>query len=173
MEGQRFHLRCKIIEGYDKEASLSWYRFAESEENDENKQLIGITGNEENGRIRIETINATEQTLTIDKVQPSDRFFYTCMAKNAVYTFNNTILLRVKGMPQSIISLNKLFIIFKTDKLGALWPFLGIVAEVVILCTIIFIYEKRRIKPDFDDTDNNAENTEPYNEYLNSYLYSY
>ena len=33
-----------------------------------------------------------------------------------------------------------------TDKLAALWPFLGICAEVVILCTIIFIYEKRRAK---------------------------
>jgi len=33
-----------------------------------------------------------------------------------------------------------------TDKLAALWPFLGICAEVAILCTIIFIYEKRRTK---------------------------
>ena len=33
-----------------------------------------------------------------------------------------------------------------SDKLAALWPFLGIVAEVVILCTIIFIYEKKRNK---------------------------
>lgn len=32
------------------------------------------------------------------------------------------------------------------DKLAALWPFLGICAEVAILCTIIFIYEKRRTK---------------------------
>lgn len=40
-----------------------------------------------------------------------------------------------------------------TDKLGALWPFLGIVAEVIILCTIIFMYERRRVKPDFDESD--------------------
>lgn len=32
------------------------------------------------------------------------------------------------------------------DKLAALWPFLGICAEVIILCTIIFIYEKMRAK---------------------------
>ena len=33
-----------------------------------------------------------------------------------------------------------------TDKLAALWPFLGICAEVAILCIIIFLYEKRRAK---------------------------
>ena len=32
------------------------------------------------------------------------------------------------------------------DKYAALWPFLGIVAEVVILCIIIFACEKRRAK---------------------------
>ena len=31
-----------------------------------------------------------------------------------------------------------------TDKLAAVWPFLGICAEVAILCSIIFIFEKRR-----------------------------
>ena len=35
---------------------------------------------------------------------------------------------------------------FVTDKLAALWPFLGICAEVAILCIIIFIYERRRSK---------------------------
>ena len=30
------------------------------------------------------------------------------------------------------------------DRLSALWPFLGIVAEVLILTTIILIYERRR-----------------------------
>ena len=33
------------------------------------------------------------------------------------------------------------------NRFAALWPFLGIVAEVLVLVTIIFIYEKRR-KPD-------------------------
>lgn len=33
------------------------------------------------------------------------------------------------------------------NRFAALWPFLGIVAEVLVLVTVIFIYEKRR-KPD-------------------------
>lgn len=46
------------------------------------------------------------------------------------------------------------------DKYAALWPFLGIVAEVIILCIIIFVYEKRKVKPDFDDVDHNNKNGE-------------
>lgn len=39
------------------------------------------------------------------------------------------------------------------DKLAALWPFLGIVAEVFVLCAIILIYEKRRNKTDLEESD--------------------
>ncbi|CAK9803239.1 Basigin (Fragment) [Anthophora plagiata] len=39
------------------------------------------------------------------------------------------------------------------DKLAALWPFLGICAEVVILCTIILIYEKKRNKAELEESD--------------------
>ena len=41
--------------------------------------------------------------------------------------------------------------LFSADKLAALWPFLAIVAEVVILCIIIFIYEKRHTKAQEED----------------------
>jgi flagellar biosynthesis/type III secretory pathway M-ring protein FliF/YscJ len=40
-----------------------------------------------------------------------------------------------------------------TDKLAALWPFLGIVAEVIVLCIIIFIYEKKRSREMEDEAD--------------------
>lgn len=61
---------------------------------------------------------------------------YACNGTNAEGTGQAVITLRVR------------------NRLAALWPFLGIVAEVLVLVTIIFIYEKRR-KPDevLDDED--------------------
>ncbi|KAF7655791.1 hypothetical protein LDENG_00050730 [Lucifuga dentata] len=64
---------------------------------------------------------------------------YVCVGTNDIGSGTDKILLRVRS------------------RFAALWPFLGIVAEVIILLTIIFIYEKRR-KPDEvnDDDDSGA-----------------
>ncbi|KAL6263536.1 hypothetical protein P5V15_006325 [Pogonomyrmex californicus] len=39
------------------------------------------------------------------------------------------------------------------DKLAALWPFLGICVEVVVLCAIILVYEKKRNKAELEESD--------------------
>lgn len=83
------------------------------------------------------------RTLIIYDLQFSDKGEYTCVATNIVNTTSMTVLVRVK------------------DKLAALWPFLGIVAEVVILCIIIFICEKRRSKDMEDEYENAGQQTMP------------
>ena len=45
-----------------------------------------------------------------------------------------------------------------TDKYAALWPFLGICAEVIVLCAVIFIFERRRSKKMADEAENNEQN---------------
>ncbi|CAL1298704.1 unnamed protein product [Larinioides sclopetarius] len=80
--------------------------------------------------------------LLIEEANFDDRNHYTCEAYNQLDSVNTTIFIRVK------------------DKLAALWPFLGICAEVGILCSIIFVYERRKSMNQCDepDTDLPADN---------------
>lgn len=94
-------------------------------------------------RVTLEPINnVSDAKLVIQDLNFDDRAQYTCVASNGISNETMTVLVRVK------------------DKLAALWPFLGICVEVAVLCAIIFIYEKKRVKPDFEesDTDQNPEN---------------
>lgn len=80
------------------------------------------------------TLKDSNATLKIKDIDFEDKGTYTCFASNSHGEYNATITVRVK------------------DKLAALWPFLGICAEVFILCSIILIYERSRKKKDTENT---------------------
>lgn len=80
--------------------------------------------------------NSNSTTLHINPVEISHKGIISCEATNEFGSNNNEFTLRVK------------------DTLAALWPFLGIVAEVLILCVIILIYEKKCHKKPKSELDN-------------------
>ena len=75
-------------------------------------------------------------TMVIRNLNQDDRGMYTCnLTNHPSLLFSTSTSLRVK------------------DMYAALWPFLGIIAEVVILCIVILIFEKRNSKAEYDDSE--------------------
>uniref|UniRef100_A0A0A9WMP9 Basigin n=1 Tax=Lygus hesperus TaxID=30085 RepID=A0A0A9WMP9_LYGHE len=130
IEGQKLRLECLAF-GTPK-PTISW-RF----END--------TYTETEGRVKLtKNSQGLENAIfEIESSELSDRGDYFCVAANDATTAQNSSVeiktyVRVK------------------DKLAAVWPFIGICAEVIILCSIIFAYERNRSKMDLDESDTDA-----------------
>ncbi|XP_005112273.1 neuroplastin isoform X2 [Aplysia californica] len=128
IQEDNMELRCQV-KGYPY-AVVTWFK---------DDQKLNVS--KDNDRIQQTPLDGYQNArLTIKNVEFSDAGEYRCEAYTESLNETNakTIVVRVK------------------DKLAALWPFLGIVCEVFILCTIIFIYEKKRNRQ-AEQADNDAQ----------------
>jgi len=132
VEGEKLTIHCVAI---GTEPQIYW-------------EYGNITVKNSTGRFILKSDDRHKNAIfTIENVSLDDRGEYRCVIKNPLTEAGmapivfDTSYVRVKG------------------KLAALWPFLGICAEVFILCAIILIYERRRNKADLEesDTDPNTE----------------
>lgn len=98
--------------------------------------------------------------MHIDSVQKSHRGYYRCKLNGITFT----ILLRVKGKERKTQTLHWLQSLRFSDKLAALWPFLGIIGTVLVLVIIILIFEKRQKtnkKSNSNDEDDHDRASDP------------
>ncbi|CAL1543889.1 unnamed protein product [Lymnaea stagnalis] len=127
IQEDNLELQCQVL-GYPP-AVVTWYK---------DNEPLNATGSD---RVLLFPLKGYKNAhLKIKNVDFNDAGDYKCEAFSDHFNDSSAkeVTVRVK------------------DKLAALWPFLGIVGEVVVLCTIIFIYEKRRNKQ-AEQEENNAQ----------------
>jgi len=83
--------------------------------------------------------------LTIKDTDLSDRQVFICKALLKGVEVSNCTASKHCDMAETILRVK--------DPLAALWPFCGIVVEVVLLCVIIFFCEKKQSAADKEDFD--------------------
>lgn len=116
---------------------VQWLKDGESVQESVNSTRLVLSDNE---------AGIANASLLINPVLKSDSGNYMCLITQFSYQVNTTTEVRVK------------------DIYAALWPFLGIVAEVIVLCVIIYIHERRRIRKNFDTADNDKMNEQKIKE---------
>uniref|UniRef100_G3SU41 Basigin n=1 Tax=Loxodonta africana TaxID=9785 RepID=G3SU41_LOXAF len=126
-EGETIVLKCRS-DSFPPITDWVWFKKTETQE-----QVI-VNGSQ--SRFVVSSSEKRSELHIMNLDMSTDPGTYVCNGTNTEGTGYATMTLRVRS------------------RLAALWPFLGIVAEVLVLVTIIFIYEKRR-KPEevLDDED--------------------
>ncbi|XP_020649767.1 basigin [Pogona vitticeps] len=119
-------LTCKS-HSYPPVTQWSWFKVVD------NVPEPIVNGSEERFFIKSEGNRTDLRIVSLDlEKDPGE---YMCNGTNELGEGSAVVSLRVRS------------------RLAALWPFLGIVAEVLVLVTIIFIYEKRRKPNEVPDDD--------------------
>ncbi|EHH59001.1 Leukocyte activation antigen M6, partial [Macaca fascicularis] len=128
-EGETAVLACKS-ESLPPVTTWVWYKITDSGD-----QVI-VNGSQ--GRFFVSSSQGRSELRIENLNMEADPGKYACNGTSSEGTDQATVTLRVRS------------------HLAALWPFLGIVAEVLVLVTIIFIYEKRRKPEDVLDGEPSA-----------------
>jgi len=175
-ESTKDKIKC-VVTG-DTEVAFLWYTRPEDDPDREEVQVCGVENDNclrQEPPAPEETKNKVDETTTvgplkdrltikvekdedgnqvsvlgIENAQLEDRAFYVCK----IVTREN---LR-EGMPADGEEKDEdaeeaLTLLRVKDPLAAVWPFVGIVVEVVVLCLVIFICERRKKDDDKDDMD--------------------
>ncbi|XP_075400175.1 basigin isoform X2 [Tenrec ecaudatus] len=126
-EGESITLKCKS-DSHPPVTQWVWYKKVDATEQ--------VLANGSQSKVMVRSWEGHTELHIENLDMESDPGTYVCNGTSSMGTHSATLTLRVRS------------------RLAALWPFLGIVAEVLVLVTIIFIYEKRR-KPEevLDDED--------------------
>ncbi|XP_026554889.1 basigin isoform X1 [Pseudonaja textilis] len=128
-EGDSITLACKC-NSYPPVTQWTWYKMV-----DQVPQPVA-NGTEERFYIRSNGTRTDLRVVSLDLEK--DPGIYVCNATNEMGEGSAEVTLKVRS------------------RLAALWPFLGIVAEVLVLVTIIFIYEKRRKPNEIPEDDDDG-----------------
>lgn len=147
VEGEKLHLKCSVTEGT---TGLKIVWVFKDKEYPASADSVKLSRDEEQGY--------NNAIFNLDNTRISDWGNITCIG---YYSGEE----HLKVMASTYVRVK--------DKLAALWPFLGICAEVIILCLIIVIYEKKRNKSELEESDTDqSPDTYVFNFFLSIFIFS-
>ncbi|XP_059097623.1 basigin-like [Tigriopus californicus] len=144
IEKDDLKLFCRLRPGSLSDGSprFSWFKKPEGQPESEGVPIKTNSSDTIDGEphIKIIQVEDDQSMLKIEDARYSDRAIYGCKVENSYgQMVTAQALVRVK------------------DKLAALYPFIGIVAEVIALCLVIFMCERRKTNDCDDEDDGNEE----------------
>lgn len=89
-------------------------------------------------------------TIVLELIKQLNMATLIILKPKNIFTFGSRVIFTTEIIHRKCRFIRTICIL---GKLAALWPFLGICAEVFVLCAIILIYEKRRNKAELEESD--------------------